>query len=86
MCVSPPFFSITASDTLAAEHGREKTPMRYVITLEQMVENDYPIPSYIADVFEKSAGWVETPKPVDDAGKYPRILSMDCEMVRLLCG
>jgi RNA exonuclease 1 len=25
-----------------------------------MIENDYPIPSYMADVFDKPDGWVET--------------------------
>ena len=50
------------------------------------MENDYPIPSYLADVFEKPAGWVETPKPAADAAvpePTARILAMDCEMVCL---
>ncbi|THH28479.1 hypothetical protein EUX98_g5697 [Antrodiella citrinella] len=46
-----------------------------------MLENDYPMPSYVADVFDKPERWVETPRVED---KEPvlkrRILSMDCEM------
>ena len=63
-----------------AEQAQEKTPMRYLLTQEQMIENDYPIPSYIADVFEKPEGWKETPKPSSDATE-PRIFAIDCEMV-----
>ena len=38
-----------------------------MLTLEQMIENGYPIPSYLADVFEKPSGWVETKvESVDD--------------------
>ena len=58
--------------------------MRYMLTIEQMMENDYPIPSYMADVFEKSLDWVETPQPDGETstdGKCPRVLAMDCEMV-----
>ncbi|KAF9483125.1 hypothetical protein BDN70DRAFT_350828 [Pholiota conissans] len=57
-------------------------PMRYLLTLEQMIENDYPIPSYMADVFEKPQGWVETPEPGANEHKAnPRIYAIDCEMM-----
>ncbi|KAF9483129.1 hypothetical protein BDN70DRAFT_929460 [Pholiota conissans] len=57
-------------------------PMQYLLTLEQMIENDYPIPSYMADVFEKPQGWVETPEPGAREHKAnPRIYAIDCEMV-----
>lgn len=61
--------------------------MRYLLTTEQMLENDYPMPSYIAETFEKTEGWVETPQPSEEslAHKSPRIFAIDCEMVRLLC-
>ena len=63
--------------------------MRYLLTLEQMIENGYPVPSYLAEVFEKPEGWVETKVDAMDAtllsppaGDPPRIYAMDCEMVR----
>jgi hypothetical protein len=48
-----------------------------------MIENDYPIPSYMADVFEKPPGWLETPEPKASEYKLglPKIYAIDCEMV-----
>ena len=59
--------------------------MRYMLTLEQMIENDYPVPSYMADVFQKPDDeWIETPEPSSAAAPsvQPRVYSIDCEMVR----
>jgi RNA exonuclease 1 len=51
-----------------------------------MAENEYPIPSYMADFFQKPPGWKETPK-VDEPSllastSSPMIYAIDCEMVR----
>ena len=74
--------SITHTSTLLA--GTNKTdPTQYVLTQEQMIENDYPIPSDMADVFVKPAGWVETPRPAENETKWnQKIYAIDCEMVR----
>jgi RNA exonuclease 1 len=40
----------------------ERKPGQYFLTVAQMVENDHPVPSYLANVFHKSEGWVETPQ------------------------
>ena len=47
-----------------------------------MIENDYPVPSYIADTFEKTSDWVEVPEPGAEDQRQARILAIDCEMVR----
>jgi len=74
--------SIAHTGTLLAEPNKSD-PTQYVLTLEQMIENDYPIPSYMADVFEKPEGWVETPQPAEDETKWnQKIYAIDCEMVR----
>ena len=72
----------------AAERTAEKDPSLYLLTLEQMIENDYPIPSYMADIFEKPPGWIETPEPKPESilalpaqKKRPRVYAIDCEMV-----
>ncbi|KAI6001680.1 hypothetical protein F5J12DRAFT_894545 [Pisolithus orientalis] len=70
---------------LASERAAGKDPSLYVLTLQEMIENDYPIPSYMADVFEKPPGWVETPRPEHDSilsipAKRPRVYAVDCEM------
>jgi RNA exonuclease 1 len=65
-----------------------KDPARFLLTLEQMIENDYPIPSYLADIFEKPTGWVETPQQLSQPLTEPvqgktraKIYAIDCEMV-----
>lgn len=68
--------------SLVAEINRTD-PTQYLLTLEQMVENDYPMPLYMADIFEKPVGWVETPQPVENESKEnQKIYAIDCEMVR----
>ncbi|GLB45049.1 putative EXOIII [Lyophyllum shimeji] len=80
-----------ATKRLLSENVKNRDPAQYLLTLEQMIENEYPIPSYMADVFEKPPGWVETPEPpkqglLDDpsvTGKSApkqKIYSIDCEM------
>ncbi|XP_006456193.1 hypothetical protein AGABI2DRAFT_188224 [Agaricus bisporus var. bisporus H97] len=43
------------------KHNGQRVPSQYMLTLEQMIENDYPNLSYMADAFQKPTGWVETP-------------------------
>jgi RNA exonuclease 1 len=45
-----------------AQSAGNKGPAHYLLTVERMIENDYPVPSYLADVFEKPDGWIETPQ------------------------
>jgi len=62
---------------------RKDDPTPYLLTLEQMVENDYPVPSYLADVFQKPEGWVETPQEkVPSPQGQRKVYAIDCEMVR----
>jgi hypothetical protein len=68
-----------------AESAGSKDPAHYLPTVEQMIENDYPVPSYLADVFEKPDGWIETPQAVTnvDSGAQT-VYAIDREMVRIL--
>ncbi|KAF8840863.1 ribonuclease H-like protein [Paxillus ammoniavirescens] len=72
---------------IASERAFDKDPTLYLLSLPQMIENDYPIPSYMADVFEKPPGWVETPQPVTESilllppeKQRSRVYAIDCEM------
>ncbi|KAF8905308.1 hypothetical protein CPB85DRAFT_1315585 [Mucidula mucida] len=69
---------------LSAERQHRGGPSQYLLTLEQMIENDYPIPSYMADVFQKPEGWLETPEEPKDMVRDPnqerKIYAIDCEM------
>ncbi|KAJ3558462.1 hypothetical protein NM688_g908 [Phlebia brevispora] len=67
-------------ERVASERTHEKSPLRYTLSLGQMLENDYPLPSYMADVFEKPPEWLETPQSSANSSKQARILAMDCEM------
>ena len=68
-----------------AERSAKKDPTQYLLTVEQMIENDYPVPSYLADVFSMRDGWVETPEPDADAKPGALLVyAIDCEMVRAL--
>ena len=67
----------------AVERTQNKTPTQYLLTMEQMVENDYPVPSYLADVFQKPEGWIETPQVAPDAEGSHTVYAIDCEMVLL---
>lgn len=80
LCIFPLSHRLPA----AAERTQDKNPARYLLTTEQMVENDYPVPSYLADVFQKPEGWIETPQVADDAEDPHTVYAIDCEMVRIV--
>ncbi|TFK50197.1 ribonuclease H-like protein [Heliocybe sulcata] len=64
------------------ERAFEKSPARYLLTLEQMVENDYPIASYMSSAYVKAEGWVETPEPGISSSLQATspVYAIDCEM------
>ena len=43
-----------------------------------MVENDYPVPAYLADVFQKPEGYMETPPVSADADGPRTDYGIDC--------
>ena len=64
---------------------RKKAPCQYLLPVEQIVENDYPVPSYLADVFKMPDGWIETPEaPTDTKSETQSVYAIDCEMARAL--
>ncbi|TDL16847.1 hypothetical protein BD410DRAFT_901803 [Rickenella mellea] len=68
-----------ASSTAKNDSG----PESYVLTPEQMLENEYPVPRYMADVFEMQDGWVETPESsstTTTTTERAKVYAIDCEM------
>ncbi|KAF7315936.1 Ribonuclease H [Mycena indigotica] len=68
-----------------SQRTRDKDPAQYTLTLEQMVENEYPIPSYMAEVFQKpDDSWIETPQETPlallDVKPQRKVYCVDCEM------
>lgn len=88
VCVLFETCSVAPNPTIIVQQNLPKDPAQYELTLEQMVMNGYPIPSYMADVFEKPEGWVETPQPpesdpnVSQGILRTKVYAIDCEMVR----
>jgi hypothetical protein len=61
---------------------REKHPSQYLLLVEQMIKNDYPIPSYLTKVFKLPDGWIETLEaPTDTKSENQSVYAIDCEMV-----
>jgi RNA exonuclease 1 len=55
------FSSLLIADPhLTAERAGKKDQAWYLLAVEQMIENDYHVPSYLADAFKKADGWIET--------------------------
>jgi len=78
-----PFLFLRLISPTTAERAGRKDPSKYLLTVEQMVENDYPVPSYLADVFKAPDGWIETPEaPTDTKSEPESVYAIDCEMVR----
>ena len=44
-----------------------------------MIEHEYPVPSYMADIFQAPEDWIEI--PLIEEGGFPDIYGIDCEMV-----
>jgi RNA exonuclease 1 len=78
------FSSLGSFTCTAAEGTKNKNPAQHLLSVEQMVENDYPVPSYLADVFQKPEGWIETPQVAADDESSHTVYAIDCEMVRIL--
>jgi RNA exonuclease 1 len=55
-------FLLIGDPHLTAERAGKKDPAQYLLTVEQIIENDHPVPSNLADIFRKLDGWIETPQ------------------------
>ncbi|KAF5381153.1 hypothetical protein D9757_009449 [Collybiopsis confluens] len=64
-----------------------KDPSEYILTVGQMIENEYPIPSYMADVDNgRPFDWAETPQEPkrteheEKSNTARKVYGIDCEM------
>ncbi|KZS92153.1 hypothetical protein SISNIDRAFT_467013 [Sistotremastrum niveocremeum HHB9708] len=68
-------------ERISQERNMSSDPSQYCMTVEQMIENDYPVPSYLADVFTPpSDDWVQIPLAKYVGPKRAKIYALDCEM------
>ncbi|KAG0259957.1 hypothetical protein BG011_002233 [Mortierella polycephala] len=69
--------------------AKVRKPENYIMTLEELRENDFPIPRYLdSNAPELGEDWIETPKqPKATLMPPPKVMvAMDCEMCRTEAG
>jgi hypothetical protein len=49
--------------------------------LEQLLENEYPLPSWMSEISQLSDDWLQVPECKTNSPD--RVLALDCEMVSL---
>ncbi|KAG9063647.1 hypothetical protein KI688_003758 [Linnemannia hyalina] len=73
----------------AAKSAKNRKPENFMMTLEELRENSFPIPRYLdPSLPELKAGWTETAKPPKTTLSPPpkKMIAMDCEMCRTEAG
>ncbi|KAF9080629.1 hypothetical protein BGX23_001878 [Mortierella sp. AD031] len=73
----------------AAKSAKNRKPENYIMSLEELRENNFPIPRYLdPDLPEWKNGWMETTKlPKTTLSPPPKkMVAMDCEMCRTEAG
>ncbi|KAF9156261.1 hypothetical protein BG015_006479 [Linnemannia schmuckeri] len=73
----------------AAKSAKNRKPENFMMTLEELRENSFPIPRYLdPSLPELKDGWIETPKlPKTTLSPPPKkMIAMDCEMCRTKAG
>lgn len=71
---------------VAAKSAKNRKPENFMMTLEELRENNFPIPRYLdPSLPELKSGWAETVKPPKTTLSPPpkKMIAMDCEMVRI---
>ncbi|KAF9296903.1 hypothetical protein BGZ88_011571 [Linnemannia elongata] len=73
----------------AAKSAKNRKPENFMMTLEELRENNFPIPRYLdPSLPELKSGWAETVKPPKTTLSPPpkKMIAMDCEMCRTEAG
>ncbi|KAG0331116.1 hypothetical protein BG000_011192 [Podila horticola] len=73
----------------ASESAEKKPAEFHMLTLDELKDSDYPLPTYLSPESELQEGWIETDRPTSnsDAPSPPKkLLAMDCEMCRTSAG
>lgn len=80
------YSNVQLSGPIIASESAEKKPAEFhMLTLDELKDSDYPLPTYLSPESELQEGWIETDRPTSnsDAPSPPKkLLAMDCEMVR----
>lgn len=62
---------------------RETAPpiSSYLLTQEQLLENEYPVPTWMLDSPQVEDDWLQIPEFTGNPNDECRVLALDCEMV-----
>ncbi|PVF98588.1 hypothetical protein CPB86DRAFT_774753 [Serendipita vermifera] len=52
----------------------------YILTPEQMLENEYPLPTWMSQASQLTDDWLQIPKYTGNDEGEARVLALDCEM------
>ncbi|KAG0084033.1 hypothetical protein BGZ92_010250 [Podila epicladia] len=73
----------------ASESAEKKSPEFHMLTLDELKDCDYPLPTYLSSESQLQEGWIETDRQTSDSDGPPppkKLLAMDCEMCRTSAG
>ncbi|KFH72374.1 hypothetical protein MVEG_02665 [Podila verticillata NRRL 6337] len=73
----------------ASASAEKKTAEFHMLTLDELKDCDYPLPTYLSPGSELQEGWIETERPTSNLDGTPppkKLLAMDCEMCRTSAG
>ena len=57
----------------------EKNLVNHLLAIEQIVENDFFVPSYLGDVLQKPELWIQIAQVAADAEGPHTVYTMDCK-------
>ncbi|KAG0017866.1 hypothetical protein BGZ82_000632 [Podila clonocystis] len=76
-------------DYMTSESAEKKSAEFHMLTLDELKDSDYPLPTYLSPGSELQEGWIETDRPTWESTAPPppkKLLAMDCEMCRTSAG
>ncbi|KAG8836333.1 hypothetical protein FRC17_005619 [Serendipita sp. 399] len=72
--------TVRAQMTLFIDERQSSLPIEtLLLTTEQLIENEYPVPSWISDVIQLDESWLQIPMCAEDTHEC-QTLALDCEM------
>ncbi|KAI1318958.1 hypothetical protein EDD11_005392 [Mortierella claussenii] len=61
-------------------------PENYMLSLQELREGDFPLPSYLNSNVALQEGWIETERTISTPSTPKKMIAMDCEMCRTTAG
>jgi RNA exonuclease 1 len=73
--------NLATADIFKDERDAAPPISSYLLTREQLLDNEYPIPNWMMDSPQVGEDWLQTPEYTGNPDDECRILALDCEMV-----